>query len=313
MSQRLHRKPAFTLVELLVVIAIIGLLIALLLPAIQSAREAGRRMECLNNLKQFGIALHAYHNDFETFPVGNVEPPNSFEDIDDTGGWWGFQARLLPYFDGGKSIYQLCNFSYSPPGNLGCFTWMYNQPPAQNPAVMILGYDKCPDDTLLGQLWTQAGQANYLCGSYFGVMGTSPTANDGILLHGKYNSVISLKQVTDGTAHTIIMGERGVSVTLYGWPYCGYGLAVSIPDYPYTLGTGDGDNLLATTDPTTMNQGLTPGLPDGTHDFHFWSYHPQMAQFLWADGSAQPLDYGIDPTIFQALATRAGNEIVPDP
>jgi prepilin-type processing-associated H-X9-DG protein len=146
--------------------------------------------------------------------------------------------------------------------------------------------------------------ANYLCGSYLGVMGTSTTANDGILLHGKYNSAITLAQVTDGASHTIIMGERGISVNLYGWPYCGAGEAVNIDTDPYILYTGQGDNLMSTHLP------LSAGTSDGADDFHFWSYHVNMAQFLWADGSAQPLTYDIDQSLFQGLSTRAGGELV---
>ena len=96
-----HRpKSAFTLVELLVVIAIIGTLIAMLMPAVQSAREAARRTQCLNHLKQYSVALHAYHVANKSFPVGNV--PNR---------WWGFQSRLLPYLDA-QMIYQMVNYSY---------------------------------------------------------------------------------------------------------------------------------------------------------------------------------------------------------
>jgi hypothetical protein len=164
-----------------------------------------------------------------------------------------------------------------------------------NPCVMVPSQSKCPDDPLRDQVYITADppQGNYVCSNYFGVMGTSPTANDGILLYGDSNSAISLRHVTDGASHTIIMGERAISTNLYGWPYCGFG-----------DGTGNGDNLLST------EFGLSPGLADGNHDYHFWSYHPNMAQFIWADGSGQPLTYDIDLSVFQALSTRAGGELV---
>ena len=96
-SQCSYRKAGFTLVELLVVIAIIGTLIALLLPAVQSAREAGRRVQCTNNLKQWGLALNAYHDANGRFPVGNVAPDERIRSPG--GGWWGFQSRVLPFLE----------------------------------------------------------------------------------------------------------------------------------------------------------------------------------------------------------------------
>jgi prepilin-type N-terminal cleavage/methylation domain-containing protein len=287
MSRKFRHNTAFTLVELLVVIAIIGILIALLLPAIQAAREAGRRATCLNNLKQLGLGLLSYHNEFKSFPVGNAAP----QDTNGTGGWWGFQARILPYIES-KNIFQLCNFTYKG----SCFDWINSQ---QSKGIrlgtMINVYYKCPDDPLQNAIYHDPTYGDYGCTNYLGVMGTSPTANDGILLHGNSNSVINLAKITDGASHTIIMGERGISNDLWGWPYCGAG---------DSQGTGCGDNLMAT------NIGLSRGLPDGNHTYHFWSYHKYVAQFLCADGSARPLTYNIDFTVFKALSTRAGHEVV---
>jgi prepilin-type N-terminal cleavage/methylation domain-containing protein len=288
MSLQFRRRSAFTLVELLVVIAIIGVLIALLLPAIQAAREAGRRMQCLNNLKQSGLGLLAYHSAMGTFPVGNVDP---IPFTPGYGGWWGFQARTLPFMEA-KNIYDLCNFTYKG----SCFDWMLvQQSRNSSPATMVLEYFKCPDDPLRNEIYHDSRYGNYGCTSYLGVMGTTSTANDGILLHGNYNCAISLSKVTDGAAHTLLMGERGISNDLYGWPYCGAGQD----------GSGWGDNLMATT------LGLSAGLPDGNHDYHFWSYHPNICQFLWADGSAVPLSYDLSYGVLQALATRAGSEVIP--
>ena len=288
MPRRFFHRPGFTLVELLVVVAIIGMLVGLLLPAVNAGREAGRRIRCLNNLKQYGIALYAYHNDFGTFPVGNV--PNH---------GWGFQARLLPYLEA-MDVYKLCNFSY--PGT--CDQAITAQGPGMDPDPKILPHDQCPDDPNTGKVYTQSPPISYGCTNYLGVMGTSSTASDGILLCGP---PVNLAQITDGASHTIIMGERGIPDNLYyGWPYCSGGEAVVLPT-GVVHSTGNGDNLCST------QLGLASGVSDGNHNFHFWSYHPNMAQFLWADGSVCPLTYDIDFAVFQALSTRAGGEFVTVP
>src|SRR6187551_3780169 len=99
---RTKPRPGFTLIELLVVIAIIGVLIALLLPAVQAAREAARRSQCTNNLKQIGVALHNYHSATDTFPMGGsrnpFDPPASY-DGDPTWSSWSAHALLLPYLE----------------------------------------------------------------------------------------------------------------------------------------------------------------------------------------------------------------------
>jgi prepilin-type N-terminal cleavage/methylation domain-containing protein len=272
-----HRpKSAFTLVELLVVIAIIGTLIALLMPAVQTAREAGRRTQCLNNLKQYSVSLHAYHVANKSFPVGNV--PNR---------WWGFQSRLLPYLDA-QMIYQMVNYSY--PGD--CFQACNAQLPGTDPGDQVQNVDMCPNDPHAGEIWYIPEQlaGHHGCTNYLGIMGTSSTAGDGVLLYGP---AIRIAQITDGTSHTLIMGERGISDELWGWPYCGYG-----------DGTGNGDNLL------TTYEGLSEGTSAPEHIFHFWSYHPRVSHFAFADGSCRRLSYEIDFALFQALSTRAGGESV---
>jgi hypothetical protein len=266
------------------------MLVGLLLPAVNSARESGRRTICLNNLIQNGKALLLYNTANQAFPVGNMEPKTNSPT--EAGGWWGFQAKILPYLEF-QDVYKMCNFSYQ--GT--CFDWIASRPEGDNPAVLLPPCFNCPDDPYKDDEWSQAGVGVYKCTNYLGVMGTKEFADDGILLHGSDYNAVTMQQITDGASHTIILGERGISDQDYGWPYCGAGDANN---------TGWGDNLMATVN------GLSAGSHTGNDDYHFWSYHPSMSQFVWADGSAKPLTYDINNTVFQALATKAGREIVPE-
>jgi prepilin-type N-terminal cleavage/methylation domain-containing protein/prepilin-type processing-associated H-X9-DG protein len=282
----------FTLVELLVVIAILGVLISLLLPGVQRAREAARRTQCQNNLKQYGLALHQFHIVNKKFPIGNVADK-----------FWGFQSRLTPYLEAGN-LYPY--FFYNSPGY--CFPLEDALGPGLDPGNQIQPVDKCPDDPLTEQIWYDPIQhaGHHGCTDYLGVMGTGPAAGDGILMSSAYGIQVSIPQITDGLSHTMIMGERGISDDLWGWPYCGCGQEF-VPGNPHTA-TGEGDNLCSTKD------GLVIGnAQDEPHKFHFWSYHLNSVNFLFADGGVRPLTYEIDYWLFQALATRAGGEVVATP
>src|SRR4051812_24914638 len=106
------RRRAFTLIELLVVIAIIAVLVALLLPAVQSAREAARRAQCTNNLKQLGIALHNYHSSHDCFPVGFLYPANTAGlPVPALHYRWSVLAQMSPYLEQ-TSVYNALNMSY---------------------------------------------------------------------------------------------------------------------------------------------------------------------------------------------------------
>jgi prepilin-type N-terminal cleavage/methylation domain-containing protein/prepilin-type processing-associated H-X9-DG protein len=283
MLTRRFRAAGFTLVELLVVIAIIGILIAMLLPAVQAAREAARRSQCQNNLKQYGLALQNYHDAHQRFPIGVV-----------VNRWWAFRSSLLPHLEG-QAVYQLIDYRF--PND--CFAYYVSLPAANQPGNRVLNVDICPSDPNQGRIWsTDAANAGYHgCTEYMGVIGTSTTANDGMLFWG---SSLGMRDALDGTSNTIIMGERGIPNDLWwGWTYCGAGVQETNGIFQ-----GNGDAVLAT------GLGFAPGLPDGNHNLHFWSYHPGGAQFLWIDGSVRFLSYTIDFTTFQALSTRAGGEIL---
>ena len=131
MTRLRSRRSAFTLIELLVVIAIIAVLIALLLPAVQQAREAARRSQCKNNLKQYGLALHNYHDNYGCFPIGSEANWSN-------GAFLSWQSRILPYVDQ-SPIYNQINFST--PGVIGI-----NLSDGQPLRMHTLPYASCPSD-----------------------------------------------------------------------------------------------------------------------------------------------------------------------
>jgi prepilin-type N-terminal cleavage/methylation domain-containing protein len=268
------RRPAaaFTLIELLTVMAIIGILVAILLPAVQAAREAARRTRCDNNLRQIGIALLNYHEIRQRFPIGNVYITN-----------WTFQTAILPQLEQ-ENLYKQADFSY-----YDCFT--YNQSKGGLGMVSVnLPAMQCPSEPRRGEVYSSPSWGTYANGNYFGVMGTTITANDGMLFS---NRAIGMDDVWDGTSQTIMAGERGmVGDLLLGWWACGSGFNK----------LGDSDNLLST------EYGFVEGRDDNAHRTHFWSYHPGGGEFLLADGSVRYFSYSIDNRVFQFLATRKGGE-----
>jgi prepilin-type N-terminal cleavage/methylation domain-containing protein/prepilin-type processing-associated H-X9-DG protein len=242
-SQRRHKTttPGFTLIELLVVIAIIAVLIALLLPAVQSAREAARRSQCTNNLKQLGLAMHNYESSNNCFPpsgestfYGSTPPQTQFVD-----GGYGALPRLLTYMEGGAS-YNAINFSldynYITGDNYtGCSTVIQiflcpsaNRQPAggrdstgdpNDPFLKAqpVGYgvdDYGPtcytDIDPLGQQFVPGGGATVVT-----PFRNKPTRADGLLKQGK----TSIAEATDGTSNTIAIGEDAGRDARFASPY----------------------------------------------------------------------------------------------
>jgi prepilin-type N-terminal cleavage/methylation domain-containing protein/prepilin-type processing-associated H-X9-DG protein len=194
------RRVGFTLVELLVVIAIIGVLVALLLPAVQAAREAGRRMQCNNNMRQWAIGCHNYHDTFLAFPQGRLDPA--------VGGYrWSMQASVLPYIEQGNLFQKI---DYTAAASI-------NDPQITNAKIKIC---YCPSDTDKMTNASDAGNAvghgrtNYrasggsdtgwiLSGSAINIA-ASPEYNNGLFVT---NRVIKMSDVTDGTSNTALLSE----------------------------------------------------------------------------------------------------------
>ncbi len=136
-----HHRRAFTLIELLVVIAIIGVLIALLLPAVQAAREAARRAQCTNNLKQIGLAMHNYHSAMGSFPLGSILARSSVSTYG--GNKWSVHSQLLAFMEQ-KAIYNALNFSVSPNNGMG-------GPMNRTGRITRINTFLCPSDGLAGK------------------------------------------------------------------------------------------------------------------------------------------------------------------
>jgi prepilin-type N-terminal cleavage/methylation domain-containing protein len=199
------RRGGFTLIELLVVIAIIGILVALLLPAVQAAREAARRIHCANNLKQWALAAQGYHDTNKVLPMGDMPSPVG----------WMWKATLLPWIEE-QNVYNLIPWSCG--GD--CSDCIAGLTDAGNPAGKLISATFCPSDQDGFQLWTATPyyKANSPS-SYLGNSGTSAPGQsgpfDGVLFWG---SAVRLADVRDDLN--------------WGWSLCGAGYD--------SLGTGDG-------------------------------------------------------------------------
>ena len=339
------RRAGFTLIELLVVIAIIAVLIALLLPAVQSAREAARRTQCTNNLKQVGLALHNYHTIHDTFPMGvsrTIDNPNTMA----LATWhnWSVQALLLPSLEQ-TVVYNACNFSFSPQSTS-------NQ--TANPNINTTAYNTvinaflCPSDPNSGITHIN---------NYHASMGTTTKSNPQSPwgLFGYYNS-FGIRNCTDGTSNTIafaeaLVGQSGAqnryrgnwsvkagdtsptsivddisiipNVIAQGIAQCATNFrttpANTQTDRGYRWCTGRVGYTLFNTVATPNDKNLlangcryspTYGGSDSSQIVPSTSQHPGGVNVLLADGSCRFIKDSINRATWWALGTKSNAEVI---
>ncbi|MFM9966411.1 MAG: DUF1559 domain-containing protein [Planctomycetaceae bacterium] len=289
----LQPRRGFTLIELLVVIAIIAVLIALLLPAVQQAREAARRSQCKNNLKQIGLAMHNYHDTSLSFPQGWIGVTGNQPDINGLNGW-GWASKLLHRIEQ-RELYHALDFKVS-------MTDATNTPNI----LKSLPVFRCPSDSST-ETWVLKNPmgtplATLATANYVGNFGTDgldaclsftpgmTCTGDGVLMH---NRTIRLGDIKDGTSSTLLVGERKTRDDL-DWHSTWAGIVA-----------GGEENLQRVL-------GMADHVPNSptAHFDDFSSHHATGSFFLMGDGHVRLITSNIDGNVYKKLATRAGNETV---
>jgi prepilin-type N-terminal cleavage/methylation domain-containing protein/prepilin-type processing-associated H-X9-DG protein len=333
------KRRAFTLIELLVVIAIIGILIGLLLPAVQNVRASAQRAQCINNLKQIGLALHNYEGNWHRFPSGYVDGntnPDSTPD-NDVGPGWGWAAYLLPYLEQ-QAVYNQINFSQGILVGSNLAVAQTHLSIFVCPSDGLTGVDvPLYDSTFTTPLATVA-QANYVgCNGWEECFngaggdpgGTGSAGSDGLTGPGGpagrglfyRNSQSRISDITDGTSNSIAVGERSHNHSPSVWTGAITGARVpawmaSPPPYQYYPPPGPAYDNADFDESLVLSHGNETHLPCSDIPFFdpdtFYSLHQGGANFLFCDGSVHFLSKSIDPATYQGLATIGGNEPLGD-
>ena len=306
LSALTQRRHGFTLVELLVVIAIIGILVALLLPAVQAAREAARRLQCSNNMKQLALGLHIYHEAEGEFPPGGFY----------YGSTLSWHTAILPNIEQGNLYKQL--------DHAGPYHSTVNKQAALNPVEVFLCPSSSTKRSVLFTLFNQTadrinGQDTYTQ-HYQGILGPTGTnpvtsapypelfptntqgglATGGTLLH---DASVHIAEIRDGTSNTYLLGELS-------WDSAGV-------YRNWARGSDDDEACKCIASAKNIeNSMIVAGYPTfgfGFNDASFGSMHPGGTHFAFADGSIHFVFESIDLGLYKSMASRAGGEVVAPP
>ncbi|QDU25297.1 Fimbrial protein precursor [Anatilimnocola aggregata] len=310
-------RRGFTLVELLVVIAIIGVLVALLLPAVQAAREAARRMQCSNNQKQLALAMHNYHDTYGKLPWAMSQ-----------GFGFTYHAHVYPFMEQ-TPLYNIIQFQESGSG--------HDNTPNSSFSVLaktVVKTLKCPSEKI-GYTWAPPinGLSNRAVGSYVGCVGSDVTkdvtqaqgtidvrSGNGMLLvyhmasDVNKNGPFRFAEISDGLSNTFMGGESPFSVTgvcticdrMYGYSYDGDAANAA-------SGNNDFSEVVCSTY-YRMNQSMKRGSISGDErELSFGSYHPGGCVMQMGDGSIRFVAENIDLPTWQAAGSRNGGETLQVP
>ncbi len=286
-----NTRGGFTLVELLVVIAIIGILVALLLPAVQSAREAARRMSCSNNLKQQGLALHNYHDTYKTFPYGMSGAPDDSAGLNDDGYGWG--THILPFMEQ-QQVYDLLDAAV-PVGTPGAL-WKASYVNIVPGGDSVIDTYRCPSSPLQSHVAGNTGGAarrngyatsDYKASTGWGDFGIFFKMEDG-RARG-LSSPQRIADILDGTSNTIALGESAYIPSLSNWPVWIGGLG------------SDETTLFKTQPPSPPNCGISSNVwLDDPVSGGFWGHNQASTQArrsrleLMESVSGRPKGYSLD-------------------
>lgn len=318
-------RTAFTLVELLVVIAIIGILVALLLPAVQSAREAARRMECSNNLKQLGLALQTYHTAVESFPPGVINTSGSRFGTPRTT----WTVHLLPYLEQGN-LFETFDFTASPGSGGAIWTNPLNCQGAGATTPIQVKVLLCPSDGgpkfhHHPDINADYGRGNYA--AFFGNLdagaATPPYASGHLAAPFQMNNAVRIDDIRDGASNTMLLGEVLRGITGDDRDYRGvhwYDHVGTSQIYTkYSPNSSSPDVLYPVWCPSQVNQpgqnlpcaaGSSSGADNSASSR---SRHSGGVLVVLGDGSVHFISDSVDIIVWQALGSITGGEVAAVP
>jgi prepilin-type N-terminal cleavage/methylation domain-containing protein/prepilin-type processing-associated H-X9-DG protein len=297
-----RRRPGFTLVEVIVVIAIITIMISLLLPAVQSAREQARRTQCVNNLIQLGIALQSYEATHSVLPPGSIDATGPV--IENLASYqYSWITQILPHFDQ-KAVYRHLDFQQG----------IY-QPANETARGVRLSILMCPSTPSFGY--------SAFAACHNDLEAPIDTRNNGVFF---LNSHVKLDEIEDGLTHTIFLGEKLGGTDLGGWA-AGTRSTLRNTGTPINgTPSGPGATFITAFDrpPAPLPKGGRPLLDDEippesrTNQVRpvivggFGSHHPKGANFLFGDGAVRFLKNSINPAIYRLLGNRNDGQPIGD-